>query len=330
MTGERRINAFMKTRMKKIVLLILVLGVAAAVGFGYLSNRSAMNSGVIRVSGNIEITDVEVSFEIAGRVAQRLVSEGETVKAGQVVARLDSTELAQEVALRGAELKATRATLAELEAGSRPEEIGQAYASVQKAQARLDELLAGSRQQEVAAARATVQRSRAELDRVAADYERLSALFAKKAISAREYEVSLAAFEMAKARLREAEEHLKLVEEGPRKEQIEQARASLKETREQYELVKKGPRQEVIEQARASVQQSQEALALAETRLGYATLIAPISGIVLSEHVEHGEYVAPGTPVVTIGDLHNAWLRAYINETDLGRVKIGQAGPCNH
>ena len=63
---------------------------------------------------------------------------------------------------------------------------------------------------------------------------------------------------------------------------------------------------------------------MAETRLGYATLASPLSGVVLSKNVEPGEFVAAGTPLVTVGDLENVWLRAYINETDLGRVKVGQ------
>jgi HlyD family secretion protein len=63
---------------------------------------------------------------------------------------------------------------------------------------------------------------------------------------------------------------------------------------------------------------------VAETRLGYATLVSPLSGVVLSKNVEPGEYVAAGTPVITVGELVNPWLRAYINETDLGRVKVGQ------
>ena len=63
---------------------------------------------------------------------------------------------------------------------------------------------------------------------------------------------------------------------------------------------------------------------MAETRLSYATVIAPIGGVVLSENLEAGMYAAPGTPVVTVGDLVNLWLRAYISETDLGRVKVGQ------
>jgi HlyD family secretion protein len=77
--------------------------------------------------------------------------------------------------------------------------------------------------------------------------------------------------------------------------------------------------------AEARVKEADAGFALARTRLDYATLKSPVNGVVLSEHVEAGEYVVPGTPVVTIGDLRNAWLRAYIGETDLGRVKLGQS-----
>lgn len=64
---------------------------------------------------------------------------------------------------------------------------------------------------------------------------------------------------------------------------------------------------------------------LARTRLSYATVASPLSGTVLSKNVEPGDYVAAGTPVVTVGTLADVWLRAYIEETDLGRVKLGQA-----
>ena len=85
-----------------------------------------------------------------------------------------------------------------------------------------------------------------------------------------------------------------------------------------------GPRKEDIDQARARFEQAQQALALAQTQLGYATLTAPTSGVILSKNIEPLEYVAPGTSVVTLANLDQVWLRAYLEESDLGRVKVGQ------
>ena len=92
----------------------------------------------------------------------------------------------------------------------------------------------------------------------------------------------------------------------------------------QYDLVVAGPRKETIDQARAKVEQVAANLKLAETRLGYATVVSPLSGVVLSKNIEPGEFVVAGTPIVTVGDLVNVWLRAYIEEPDLDRVKVGQ------
>jgi HlyD family secretion protein len=305
-------------------LMILIPAVLLVVVLAYIILGRSDDGAIIRVSGNIEITDAEVSFKIPGRVEARLVDEGETVKAGQTVARLDSAELTQEVAARKAEVQAAQAALAELEAGSRPEEIAQAEASAAQAKARLDEMLAGSRPEELSAAEAVLQRAKAEAERARLDAERYAGLYKKEIVSAQQDDLARTAYETALARQREAEEQYKLVKEGPRREQIAQARAAWLQAQERFVLVKKGPRQETIDQARARLQQAKEGLAVAETRLGYAMLASPLTGVVLSKNVEPGEFVAAGTPIVTVGDLENVWLRAYINETDLGRVKVGQ------
>ena len=313
----------MKAR-KIFLALLLIVTMVGALSYLFFQNRSVENLKVLRMSGNIEITDAEVSFKVPGRLEERLVDEGQQIQAGQRVARLDQREWIQEVALRKAEVQAAQSSLAELLAGSRPEEIGQAEASVRRSQARLNELLAGSRPQEVAAAEAEVARLTADADRLRTEEERQRALFQKEIISAREYDSAQTAYAMAGARLQESQERLKLVREGPRKEEIEQARAALQEVNERYALFKIGPLRETIYQARARLRQTQEALALSETRLGYTTLFSPLSGWVLSKNAEPGEYLAPGTPVVTVGNLNQVWLRAYISESDLGRVKVGQ------
>jgi membrane fusion protein YbhG len=300
---------------------VLLLAIATILYFVLHSGRRAPS---LQLSGNIEVTDVEVSFKIPGRVQERLVDEGDIVAAGAVVARLESRDLAEQVAMRKAEVQGAAAFLAQLVAGSRPEEIAQSEAIMRQNQARLDELLHGSRTQEIAAAQAAVTRTRADSERARLDYERYARLFEKVNVSAQQYDAAKAGFEMAQARQREAEEQLKLVLEGPRQEQIKQAREALVQAKERYALVRKGPRQEEIDQARARLEQTRQALAVAETQFGYATLTAPLPGVVLSKNVEPGEMVAAGTPVITIGDLEKVWVRAYVNETDLGRVKVGQ------
>ena len=256
-----------------VILTILVAAVIAALVFWRAREMRDGDRETIRVSGNLEVTSARLSFKIAGRVLQRLVSEGECVTNGQVVALLDKLELQQEAGMRGAEAQAVQAVLSELEAGTRPEEIAQAAAALELA--------------------------RAEAKRAESEFARQRDLFQQKVISPREIEAAEAVSSMTAAKVREGEARLTLLKQGPRAETVRAARFRLEQVR--------------------------QALALAETRLGYAALASPLTGIVLAEGVENGEYVVPGTPVVTVGDILHVWLRAYINETDLGRVRIGQA-----
>ena len=258
---------------KRLLILLLLIGSAATAGYYYLRSRTPGESDRIRLWGNIEVTTVEAGFKLAGRVETRELTEGQTVKAGQVLARLDSRELAHDVALREANVRLAQAVLAELQAGSRPEEI--------------------------AAGEAALDAAKAEASRAELEFARQKDLLAQKVTTASGYEAAEAALNSARARVRECTERFALLRRGPRVEQIEQAKARL--------------------------EAAQAALALSQTRRNDAILASPLSGVVLSKNIEPGEFVAPGTPVVTIGDLEHPWLRAYIQETDLSRVKLGQA-----
>ena len=102
------------------------------------SRNANARSGDLVLSGNIEVTDAQLGFKMPGRVVERLVSEGQRVAAGQPIARLDDAEQLEELALRSAELAATEAALAELEAGSRPQEITAVEATLRSAEAERD------------------------------------------------------------------------------------------------------------------------------------------------------------------------------------------------
>ncbi|MBA3015913.1 MAG: HlyD family efflux transporter periplasmic adaptor subunit [Proteobacteria bacterium] len=313
----------MEKKKKIIVPVALALLVLVVLASKYLSHN-VDTPEQIKVSGTIEVIDTSLSFKVGGRVLQRLVSEGETITRGQSTALLEDSELQHEKELRQAAVEAAKATLAELMSGSRPDEINEAQAVTLRARAVLAELNAGSRPQEIKTAQAQVQQANAVFERWQAEYTRQKQLLEREVIAPREFEQVKSQYLSAMEQQRVADERVQLVSAGPRQEQIDQAKASLAQAEARLALVTKGPRQETIDRAKAQVREAEEALAMATTRLGYATLSAPTAGVVLSDHVEVGEYVSPGSPVVTIAALENVWLRAYIAETDLGRIKIGQ------
>ncbi len=238
----------------------------------YVLTQTGHGDGALRLSGNIEVIEVGISFKIAGRVDKRLVDEGDTVHRGQLIAALETADLEAELAQRRAVWEVAKAALAELLAGSRPEEI--------------------------AAARAAMEAAKVERDRLETEWRRSSGLHQQKMISTESYDQATAARNVAAERYRQASQ--------------------------QYKLVKDGPRKETIEQARANVGQAAAALTMAEVKLSYAKVYSPLDGVVLSKNIEPGEYVSPGTPVVTVADLDNIWLRAYVDEMDRDRVKLGQ------
>jgi HlyD family secretion protein len=313
----------MTTRFRLFALAAVLVVIAVSV-YVYLHNQNGRAAGVIRLSGNIEATDIQVAFKIPGRVEKRFFDEGQFVHAGDVVASLDTADLRATVAMRQAEVQTAKAALAELLAGSRPQEIESAEAAMERAAHGLADLEAGSRPQEIATAQAAVTVAKADLERLQLDLGRMTALYQRKTVSTEQYDAARTSHDVALGKYQQAIEQLKLIQEGPRKEQIAQARFALAQAKAQCELVKIGPRDEEKEKARSRLAQAEAALKLAETQLGYTTVRSSLTGVVLSKNIEPGEYVAPGTPVVTVGDLVHVWLRGYIPEDQLGRVKVGQ------
>jgi len=311
------------TLRRLFVGLVLVAAAVAAAIYQFGRGPARRNGNVLRLSGNIEVIDAEVAFNVPGRVGKRFVDEGEPVKRGLPIAELDPRDinaLDAEVALRQAEVDAAKAAWDEAQAGSRPEEIQAAEAALRKAEEFLGELKAGSRDQEKLAAHATMESAQVDMERLADEAARAEKLYASHAISQEDRRRQKTAYEVAAKKYVEARERYNLVMLGPREQQIEQARAARDQAKAQCKLVQDGPREEVKRQVAARLEQAQAALDLARTRRAFATVYSPLDGIVLTKNVEPGEYVAAGTPVVTVGDLRNVWLRAYVEESELGLV----------
>lgn len=157
---------------------------------------------------------------------------------------------------------------------------------------------AGTRQQEIKAAEQAVADAEANLEQRKLDDARARQLYAKDEIAAQDRDQAATALKRAQATAEQARQHLNEAQEGTRKEEIAVAQANLAE-------------------ANAN-------LGLSRINLDYTTLRAPTTGVVTVRQAELGEVVSPGSPIVTLADLDHIWLRAYVAETDLGRVHFGQ------
>jgi len=320
---------------KRIPFFVLFLLVAALFIYFFTRNQKTGGRSDLWISGTIELTEVDIAFKVSGMIEELKFDEGDSVNEGDLISHLDDRELQDrrekaEASLRMAEGRISQLLIA-IEHQERQSQglIAQAKAQLSAAQARLKELLVGSRPQEIEEARATVDQARSELRKAKLEWERAQRLFSSQTISKQHWDAAKAAFEMAKAQYERAREKYKLVKEGPRKETIEAARSQVAQARAALQIAEASRlkveelRQE-LKTAQAQVRVARADLQLAETLISETKLYAPISGIVLSKNMERGEIALPGSSILTLGDLKKVWLRGYINETDLGRTKVGQ------
>jgi HlyD family secretion protein len=190
------------------------------------------------------------------------------------------------------------ALLARLEDADFRQKVRIDEAAVAVRQSNLALTLAGTRRQEVKASQQAVIDAQADLTEKNLDNNRAQLLFAKDEISAQDRDLAATALKRAEATLKAAQQRYNEAVEGSRKEDIAIARANLTE--------------------------ADADLGLSRIDESYTTLRAPSSGVITVREAELGEVMEPGSPVVTLADLDHLWLRAYIAETDLGRIHWGQ------
>ena len=257
-----------------IATLMAVFGVAAGLTW-WLTARDKATREIV-LYGNVDLRQVQLSFNNSERIAAVLVQEGDRVRQGQLLARLDTSRLEPQVAQAEAQVAAQRQIVQRLRAGSRPEEIAQARANVESAKA--DAI--NARQQ----------------------YERVrsaSEISAGRAVRQQDVDAAKAALEVAEAKLAVNERALDLAIAGPRKEDIAEAEARLRANEAQLALL----RQQLVD----------------------AQLLAPMDAIVRTRILEPGEMVSPQKPVFSLAMTDPKWIRTYVSEPDLGKIRSGRA-----
>jgi HlyD family secretion protein len=229
-------------------------------------------NSTILLSGTVDAHEVDLSFQVGGRILRLDTDEGRVVKIGETLAELDPRDL--ELALARARAQA---------------------ASAEKA---LAVLKAGSRVQDIRAGEAALRQAEADLRFALTQQERTAKLVADHFAPPQQLDTANDQVDVATAKVEQARQNLSLLREGARKEDIERASADL-------------------DAAKA-------AAATSEQQLAYARLVSTVAGVVSVRLAEQGQNVTAGQPVFRVAELDRPWVRIYLDEKELPRVKLGQ------
>lgn len=294
--------------------------VAIALAAYLASNRREKNE----YSGTVETREIQVGSKIGGRVLAVPVEEGQTVKAGTLLVRFECDELKAQRAQAAAQADAARAELMRLLHGNRREEIAQAEAAAKAEQSAVEEARNGPRTQEVQQASADYAAAKADAGNAADVFRRMATLAAKDEISQQEFDDARAKRDAAAEHAEAARQRLELLRAGTRPEDLQTAEERFQQAQAAAALARKGARPEDIAAARARLAEAEGHVNELDVRLKEAELRAPADAVVEVLSVRPGDLAPAGRIIVTMLEPSQLWVKVYVQETELGRVHIGE------
>jgi multidrug resistance efflux pump len=291
-------------------LLIPIIVVAALIALAVYSSGVLTRDNSLHGSGTVEARNIRIGSKVGGRIDQVLVREGDSVEAGQVLITFDDKELA-------ASLAQSRANAEKAQRGYRAEEIAEARAAAEQAKAEYDQRKNGYRQEDIDAAQADLERASADEVRARLDAQRYDTLAQKDLVSKQQRDTADANWKMSLAQVSNYQHKLDELKRGYRPEEIAASEARYLQTSATYEKLLHGNRAEDIDAAKA-------ALAYDEARYRERQVLAPAAASVEVLDVRPGDLIAPNTPVATLLERDQIYVRIYIPETQIGKVHLGQ------
>ncbi len=338
-----------------MIILVVVVGGYFGVNW-WLYSLSHVSTDDARVKGIL----ITVSSRVTGRLLEVGVEDGQPIKRGDVIARVQQGDFEARVALREAALEAAESQLLsallelDLERVVTEGQIARSEAVLGASQSQLDEAQkatgleiqrtrADLREKEAAVeeAKARMQSAKVNQGMASSDLKRANQLFEDGIVAAEQRDQSVAAYDQAIARFQTAQESLNKSRALLARAEAESRRVQLLRTnvRTRQRRVKESTalknlavaeqqrvrmKEEVAKTLEAKVKQAQAELALVRMELDETVIVSPIDGVVSQVIADPGENVRPGQPIAIVNDPQDVWVQANIEETHIGKVEIGQ------
>ncbi len=297
----------------------LVAAVAVALGFFWPFGRRAQ---VLRLPGVVEIQEVRLGSKIGGRVESVQVVEGAIAEAGQALVTFAMPEMEAQREQWQARVQTAEADLEKARNGWRAEEKEVAKQTVETARARWQMLKAGPRAEEIREARSQFESAEADLKLAHDEFNRAERLFHQSSTSRADYDTARASLQRAQGQDAKAKAHLDLLLAGTRVEEIQEAAAELAKAQANHNMLEAGTRSEDIAATEARLAEARGKLHEIEANLQEAIVRAPERVVVEVLAVRKGDLVSPNQPILRVLRADDLWVKVYVPETDLGKVRL--------
>ncbi len=330
------VSSLFRDRGVVIVAILALAAIAATVGGWYyytqyaqaqtVNGEETIQTATVR-RGNLVVAaggtgtlipnrEVDLSFSSGDRLAKVLVEVGHQVQAGDVLARLESTDAQSQVAQAEIDLRLAELQLADLTGTPDAADLAAAQFQLTSAQEALEDLLNGPSAQEIIIAQADLATAEKELQQAQSAYDKVSwRPDAASSSQAMDLWSATAAYDKARA-------NYEIAVAGPTQEQIAAAQASVAQAQSNLNSLLNGATAEDLETAQLNVDQARHNLESAQMALEDTVLTAPFAGTVTSVEASAGEMVGTSA-VVTLADLSEPLVELYLDETDLDLIAIG-------
>jgi len=305
---------------------VLLMGAVIAIA-GYGAHRAYLVRQPYEWSGTVEARTISVGSRAGGRVSRVLVREGESVAKGQPILELELGDWPAQLVQAKAQEKSAGAVLDKLRKGARPEELDQARARALTAKAVLDLAIAGSRPEEIQAAQARVAAQEIVVQKAKLEADRMHKLDSAGAAVPADLDNADMSLREAVAQRDALQDQLDELKNGSRREEVAQARARQMEQAASMKLVVAGTRAEDLRVAEADVEAAEGRVAQIQSMLDELTIRAPLSARVEALDLRPGDIIAPNAAAAVLLEEKELYVRIYVPETLLGRLRVGQAVP---
>jgi HlyD family secretion protein len=306
----------------KIVRLLLLVGLAAsAAGASYYFWPFGQREGPRVYPGIVEIQEIRLGSKVGGRVESVRVLEGEFAVKDQILVTFEAPELHTQRDQAKARLELAIADYEKAKAGPRVEEKAAAKEALDAASAHHKMLVAGPREEEKREARSLLQAAEADFTLAKEEFDREQRLVGTS--SRTNYDTAKANRLRTQRQFERSKAHLDMLLAGTRVEEIEQSEAEVRRLKAQYDLLLAGTRKEDIAMAAAKMEEARGKLQEYDAMLAETVVRAPDKVFLEVVSVRKGDLIPPNQPILRALLARDLWVRLYIPETDMWRIKKG-------